>query len=106
MSKLTPCPTCQAFLPANASACPCCARAVPRWVIRAAAILGSSALAMTLSACYGAPCANGGACYELVPPEATARCPDLRQDTDGDGACGYWDCDERDPAIQRCGYGE
>ena len=64
-------------------------------------ILGSSAVAMTLSACYGAPCANNGECYRPVP-DTNALCADPAEDLDGDGACGQHDCDERDPAVQSC----
>ncbi len=96
--RLSRCPACPAFLPPGTSRCPACAVTLPRWVVRAAAALGASAVAMTLSACYGAPCA-GGACYE---PSYPTGCEDPRADLDGDGYCGEADCDESDPTVIGC----
>ncbi|MCA9607749.1 MAG: hypothetical protein KC619_19205 [Myxococcales bacterium] len=96
--RLSKCPACPAFLPPGVDRCPACASQLPRWVVRAAAALGSGALAVTLSACYGAPCAGGG-CYE---PQYPVACDDPSQDLDGDGYCGEADCDERDANVQAC----
>ncbi len=93
MTKLTACSTCGSFLPPYASACPSCARLAPRTRLPAAvrgllAIGGGGLLSVTLSACYGAPCAGGGSsCYNDF-------CSDSSADTDGDGYCLEYDCDE------------
>lgn len=99
MSKLTSCPHCSAFVPSGADACPCCQAAAPRTRLPAAArallaIGGGGLLSVTLSACYGGPCA-GGSCYE--PDSGPRTCEDFSQDTDGDGYCLSHDCDETDP---------
>ena len=95
MMKLAPCPRCRAFLPPGVSSCPACPARLPGWVRWVAVAAGSSAVAMTLSACYGGPCA-GGRCYE--PDEPTA-CDDPSSDADGDGYCGELDCDEQNPGV-------
>ncbi|MBX3274742.1 MAG: hypothetical protein KF729_31035 [Sandaracinaceae bacterium] len=84
--NLRRCPCCPAFLPSGAPSCALCARAIPRWLRRAAVLVGGAGAAVTLSACYGAPCAGGGgACYETFPEPAT-ECAD-RSAAGGDGAC-------------------
>jgi hypothetical protein len=55
------CPRCSGFVPLNR--CPHCGVALRPWLWKVAALLGSSAAAMTLMACYGSPCV-GGQCYE------------------------------------------
>jgi hypothetical protein len=61
-------------------------------------VASGAAISVTLSACYGAPCA-GGACYEPAYPDPAGACPDPTQDRDGDGYCGEADPDETDPTV-------
>lgn len=102
MNKLSPCLHCGSFLPLGVRACPGCRRSMrPRRLpapMRALlAVGGGGLLSMTLSACYGAPCA-GGSCYE---PEdsGTPHCTDFTQDLDGDGYCLDQDCDETNANV-------
>lgn len=69
MTTLNRCARCEGFVPASTSRCPHCEAALPRWLVRAAAVLGGAAISMTLTACYGGGCA-GGRCYEptYTPP--------------------------------------
>lgn len=94
MSKLTSCPHCDGFLPHGAAACPLCGATVKSPLskpLRGVLALGAgSLLAMTLSACYGAPIDDIGSPY----------CPDPTTDIDGDGYCGStYDCNESDPTV-------
>lgn len=94
------CPRCEGFVPAKVDACPNCSavvagRALLSRLGLAGGILGGSALAVTLMACYGmAPCADGGdSCYN--PPAGDAgdaaaapdsASPDSAVNAAGDGA--------------------
>ena len=94
MSKLNACSGCSSFLPTGASACPACGAAVPATlglkVLRGLAATGAgSLLAMTLSACYGAP----------IGPEYNPWCSDSASDLDRDGYCGVYDCNESDSSV-------
>ena len=52
------------------------------------ALIGG-AMAITLSACYGAP----------VSPYDNSTCQPGEVDGDNDGFCGEFDCDDTDPTI-------
>jgi hypothetical protein len=95
VNKLNRCEGCDALVP-RSGVCPYCTRALPRWIATAATVIGGAGLAMTLSACYGA------AYYPeqnvALPPPST--CADATLDTDGDGHCQVYDCDESDPRVQ------
>ncbi len=97
MTKLSSCPECRAFLPLDASSCPCCQRSVsrrrrlPAPVRALLAVGGGGLLSVTLSACYGAPCAGSECDFSY--------CDDPALDVDGDGYCGQWDCDETDASA-------
>lgn len=101
MTKLSSCPRCGSFLPHASRVCPGCAHTVARRtrlpgpVRTLLAIGGGGLLSVTLSACYGAPCAGGG-CYDDYDP---TTCTDPAEDLDGDGYCLEKDCDETDPFV-------
>ncbi|HEY0706549.1 MAG TPA: putative metal-binding motif-containing protein [Polyangia bacterium] len=67
-----------------------------------AAFVGGASITGTLAACYGSPCAESEAsCPDYIP-----RCSEVSQqasvdDADGDGYCKSWDCDEKDPKINK-----
>ncbi|MGE0787501.1 MAG: hypothetical protein AB7S26_17640 [Sandaracinaceae bacterium] len=106
-SKLLRCPRCGGFVPPARIACVHCARGIPSWARRAALLLGGTAAAMTLSACYGGGCYDEG-CYETYPQptvDETQPCPEGELDLDGDGVCSGADCDDRDDAVAGCGSG-
>lgn len=98
--ELDTCDGCGGFLPRASSACPNCRRAIPAWVLRAATVVGGGALAMTLSACYGAGCA-GGRCYEPRAAPST-DCGAGARDADYDGVCSDRDCDDADATVGAC----
>ena len=107
MTKLASC-ACGSFLPLASTSCPHCAARVgpvqigsffaslPGPVRAAAAVVGGGLLSVTLSACYGSPCA-GGSCEPI--DSGPDYCADDSMDTDGDGYCLEYDCDETDVAI-------
>lgn len=97
-APLARCPRCDAFVPRGRASCVHCRSRVPAWLVKGAALLGGGALTVTLSACYGAPCA-GGRCHEPAHPEP-ARCDGI--DADGDGRCADTDCDDADPSVHEC----
>lgn len=66
--------------------------AIPGPLRALAAVAGGGAMAMTLSACYGAPCV-GRSCG------SSTTCSDPSLDIDGDGFCAELDCDEEDPSV-------
>ncbi|MCB9593084.1 MAG: putative metal-binding motif-containing protein [Sandaracinaceae bacterium] len=95
MSKLRSCSVCAAFLPEGASECPVC-EAPARSILSSKPLRGlfaagaGSLLAMTLSACYGAP----------IDPYSNPWCPDPATDLDGDNYCSAaYDCNESDPSV-------
>jgi len=94
MSKLMICSGCEGFIPAGRQSCPNCApgfsRSLRDSMKTVLTALAGSAMAVTLSACYGSPCA--GADGDCFMPEVT--CEDDAQDLDRDGFCGEFDCDE------------
>lgn len=100
MSKLSSCSECQSFLPAGASACPHCGAGralLSSKPLRGLFAVGAgSLLAMTLSACYGAP----------VGPEGNPWCSNSSLDLDGDGYCGMYDCNESDASVNTGRYDE
>jgi hypothetical protein len=105
MNKLSPCPHCASFLPLGVGACPGCQRSVrrsrrlPAPMRALLAVGGGGLLSVTLSACYGGPCAGpGGSCYEPYD-SGPARCTDFSQDLDGDGYCLDQDCDETNANV-------
>lgn len=91
--KLSSCSECRGFLPAGAVACPNCGAARP--LVSSAPLRGlfavgaGSLLAMTLSACYGAP----------IGPDTNPWCDVPSNDLDGDGYCGTYDCNESDSTV-------
>jgi hypothetical protein len=100
-TKLIACSECSSFLPAGARACPNCGfesrsliARLPGPVRGLLLVGGGGLMSVTLSACYGAPCA-GTVCdpYDAGP----VTCEDSAQDTDLDGYCLAHDCDETDP---------
>ena len=52
------CSKCEAFVPAKATSCPGC-RSKSSWWRTPLTVLGAGFLGVTLSACYGSPCAAG-----------------------------------------------
>jgi hypothetical protein len=63
--RLRQCPRCTGFVTSNR--CPHCGATLWPRLWKLAALLGSSAAAMTLMACYGSPCARGD--EECFPPQ-------------------------------------
>jgi hypothetical protein len=51
------CSKCQGLVPDSVESCPNC-RSTRRWWAIPLSLLGASAASVTLSACYGAPCAT------------------------------------------------
>ena len=99
MTKLRACAHCQAFVPLALDACAHCGAAAPRSKPALRGLLalgGGSLLSLTLSACYGAP-VDPEPVDSGTPP--TGMCTDSSADTDGDGYCLDFDCDESDPLI-------
>lgn len=98
------CRSCEGFVPAGLTACPCCqaivrpaSRGRGRRILRgAAALAGSTAFAMTLSACYGGAIGDP---YFPSTDSGSPFCNDLARDLDGDDHCGIYDCDEDDPDV-------
>ncbi|MBX3226760.1 MAG: hypothetical protein KIT84_38925 [Labilithrix sp.] len=73
--KLEQCTACGGFLPTAGDSCPHC-RATRTKLGAVAMVLGSSAIAFTLMACYGAaPCAQGGNCNAVEPSTDTSASP-------------------------------
>lgn len=108
MNKLSPCLHCGSFLPLGVRACPGCRRSVrPRRLpapMRALlAVGGGGLLSVTLSACYGGPCAGDGSCYE-PRDSGLPGCTDASRDLDGDGYCLDLDCDETNANVHE-GFG-
>ncbi len=95
MSKLTPCGACASFLPPAASVCPTCGHSakrvsrLPKAVRGLLAVGGGGLLSVTLSACYGAPCA-GSSCGTTCDPYAADPLGD-GIDQNCDGVDGYAD---------------
>jgi len=99
------CSKCRSFVPGKVAACPGCGAArspAPTKLGGLFALAGGSAIAMTLTACYGAPI------DPIREPDAGPRsdanalviaCSDPELDLDQDGFCGATDCDEANPAI-------
>lgn len=75
--KLEPCGACGGFLPTVGETCPHCnaERALPAGRSKLGAValvLGGSAIAFTLMACYGGPpCAEGNNCRPNTPSNPT-----------------------------------
>jgi hypothetical protein len=64
-SKLDICANCTGFVPLHVNACPNCGKAKKSALARLGTlggVFGSGAIAFTLMACYGAPCANDEVC--------------------------------------------
>lgn len=77
------CQKCQGLVPEGQSRCPNC-NAGPRWWKWPLTVLGAGFATVTLSACYGAPCAT------------TVTLPDGGTTTVGQGrVCGTFDCREK-----------
>ena len=94
MNSIMTCNECSGFIPSTEAACPNCSTAMPisKWVgpMKAVVtIVTGTALAMTLSACYGSPCARGGnACH--FDEEPVPSCQEGEIDNDEDGFCGVF----------------
>ncbi len=99
------CSKCQSFVPGKVAACPGCGTARSPIGTKLGgffALAGGSAIAMTLTACYGAPA-------DPIPTPDAGRasdanalviaCEDPELDLDQDGFCGASDCDEANAAI-------
>lgn len=96
---MRPCPHCSGFVPPHLSACPHCDAPPSRWhrIGRAVVgLVGASAAAMTLAACYGAPPYND-TCVDRDGDGWLPGCynDDLRCDDD-DGNC---DCNDGNATI-------
>ena len=95
MASLKTCSSCSGFVPGEATACPHCDAPVSGSFLlsgpmrRIGRALIGGAMAITLSACYGAP----------VSPYPDAECLPGEVDNDNDGFCGDMDCDDSDPTI-------
>lgn len=99
------CSKCQSFVPGKVAACPGCGTArnpIGTKLGGFFALAGGSAIAVTLTACYGAPS------DPLPTPDAgrasdanalVIACQDPELDLDQDGFCGATDCDEANPSI-------
>lgn len=114
MGDILVCSHCRGPAPAACSVCPHCK--TPKRRPRASRFgtrmkqfaLGASA-SMTLTACYGAAPAppvwnptggTGGTSGRVEFPTCDELAENLRTpDTDGDGYCAIFDCNENDPAI-------
>jgi len=80
--RLRQCPRCSGFVTSNR--CPHCGAALRPWLWKIAALLGSSAAAMTLMACYGSPCARGDdECYQPQDDLSAVPADMSRPITDG-----------------------
>ena len=90
------CPHCAARSPLNVKLGP--------FKAISTAIMGS-AVAMTLSACYGSPCANGDG-SDCMDPNMPLTCQPDEVDGDGDGFCGEYDCDDTNPSVHIWAYEE
>lgn len=91
MTPLISCSACHGFMGATDAVCPHCEKPRPparsglRWAAlgSVAMMLGGSAFAMTLMACYGCPPTGCGGPYE--PPDLLPPADDLL--TPADGSC-------------------
>jgi hypothetical protein len=114
MSNILVCKHCRGPMPAACSACPHCKRAKPRrrrpsrFGTRIKQLALGASASMTLTACYGAapappswnPTSTGGTSSRVEFPTCDELAENLRTpDTDTDGYCGIFDCDESDPKI-------
>lgn len=102
------CSKCRSFVPGKVAACPGCGMPrgpVPTKLGGFFAIAGGSAIAMTLSACYGVPVdrtridASGADAGTDDARALVIACSDPTLDLDNDGFCGALDCDEANAAI-------
>ncbi len=102
---MQPCSQCEGFIPESAASCPNChaapvARARtsrPGWLTYALTAAGASVASVTLSACYGSPCAtvlpDGGqdrpnaTCIDFDCTKPLADGGDPRKDTEWHYAC-------------------
>ena len=97
MRSMKRCHQCDGFIPALKFQCPNCDsftafHLAPGPLKTALTILAGSAVAMTLSACYGSPCASANGMDGCGPmPE---QCQIDEVDNDDDGFCGDYDCDD------------
>ena len=105
MKLVQSCSECRGPVHIRMTRCPHCGEAQPLgYATRAAsgllALVGGLSITSTLSACYGAACADGGECSdEYVPTcDELSTQPEI-DDVDGDGYCLAYDCDETNPDI-------
>jgi len=100
MSSLKTCQSCNGFLPSGVRLCPNCGTQIQASgrlagpLKTVGTVLLGSAIAMTLSACYGAPiqCDDNGCGGEQT-------CQPGELDQDQDGFCGAYDCNDEDPTV-------
>ena len=103
MSSLKTCSSCQGFVPIAMDTCPNCnasisTRSFLKGPLKAmGTVFLGSAMAMTLSACYGSPVMTPLDCESAGCPEATCQADEA--DLDQDGFCGAFDCDDDDPNV-------
>ena len=96
MPSMKTCPNCGGFAPAGIKVCPHCETAFSSSFLfsdpmrRIGGALIGGAMAITLSACYGAPPAN---------ISDDPNCAPGQLDNDNDGFCGDMDCDDDDPTV-------
>jgi hypothetical protein len=117
MGDILVCGHCHGPMPAACSACPHCKQAKPRgrrpsrFGTRVKQFALGASASMTLTACYGAapppsswnPTGTGGTAgtgARVEFPTCEELAENLRTpDTDKDGYCGIFDCNESDPKI-------
>jgi len=105
MNSILTCNECSGFIPSTEASCPNCSTSVSisKWIgpLKAVVTVATgAALAMTLSACYGSPCAAGGNdCHFNDRPVPQEPCREGEVDNDEDGFCGEYDCDDSNPDI-------
>jgi hypothetical protein len=108
MRMIRPCSTCAAPVTVKMSRCPHgnatnLRGVLHRTVTAVATLAGGLAMSTTLSACYGAPCAQDDDPYcpdkDYVPTCSMVSAQPQTDDADGDGYCRLQDCNENDKAV-------
>src|SRR5689334_7798118 len=100
--RILVCPSCQRPMTSAAAMGPQCQAPAKSGLLRLGAgfmaLVGGASMSVTLSACYGAPCAAGdsGDCYidDEIPSCGELVEDPTTEDLDGDGYCLDYDCDE------------
>ena len=101
MNEIRVCNQCQGFIPEHRQSCPNCATeefSIPAPIKGAFTLVAGSVMAVTLSACYGSPCAGSAECGLVVTPMDVCDSDDAI-DADEDGFCAEVDCDDNDPDV-------